>query len=679
MEQPSPPLPPNPNTPIFPGQGEERVLRLLESITDGFAGLDADWRFTYLNPAAKRILSPDVPQPEDLLGRNFWEMFPETRETVIEAELRGAVTKVTTAEFEVLYPPWNRWFSARAYPVEGGGLSVFFRDVTARKEAEALRSDLHRQLASAKEEAERAAKAIEEAAERFRLFSEIVSLQVWTALPNGKLDYANPHVAVQFGLDLERDVLGDAWTGLIHPDDLPQTLQRWQHSLTTGEHYGTEFRMRMKDGEYRWIMTRAEPMRNEQGRIIRWYGSNTDIHDLKIAQRAFEAASKAKDDFLAALSHELRTPLTPVLMAAEELCNDSTLPQATHETLCMMRRNIELEARLIDDMLDLTRITNGKLALREQECELHSVIRLAIEIVREDVQAKALDFDLQLSASQTCLRGDPARLQQAFWNLLKNAVKFTRAGDRISIKSSDEGDGVAVVVSDTGVGLEREALDRIFLPFEQAGRTNDHRFGGLGLGLAITRTIVEMHGGTIRADSAGPEKGATFCIHIPTTGAPLIPLAGRSLASSIEGSENASAAALNSPPLRVLLVEDHEPTLAVLARLLQRAGHTVFSADCVAEANAVAARESVDLVISDIGLPDGTGIDLMAGLQKTYGLQGIALSGYGMEEDLRRSREVGFVIHLVKPVDFSHLRRSLAELAASRWGGSAAPLPQPED
>jgi PAS domain S-box-containing protein len=230
MERPSQPL--SANTPIFPGEGEDRFIRLMESITDGFAAFDADWRFTYLNQAAKRILGPDVPLPEELLGRILWESFPETRATLIEAELRRAVEHAQTAEFEVLYPPWNRWFSAR--PIEGGGLSVFFRDITTRKEAEELRSDLHRQLALAKEEAEQAAKAVAGAAERFRLFSEIVSLQVWTALSTGALDYANPHVAVQFGLDLERDIFGDAWTGLIHSDDLPRT---WA-ALAAFAHHG---------------------------------------------------------------------------------------------------------------------------------------------------------------------------------------------------------------------------------------------------------------------------------------------------------------------------------------------------------------------------------------------------------------------------------------------------------
>lgn len=654
---------------LLPGEGEEHILRLLESISDGFCAFDAQWRFSLFNDAAKRILAPYLENPEDLLGRNFWESFPDTIGTVIEAQLRRAFNGDDAAEFEFFYPPWSVWFAARCFPIRGGGLSIYFRDVTREKqEVETVRTneeryrELARQLTLAKEAAERSARSEADAAERFRMFSNIASLQVWTATPDGALDYANPHVVQRLGLDLERDVLGFAWMNLIHPDDVAGTKRRWEYSLTTGERYEAEFRMRMKDGQYRWMLTRAEAQRGDDGRIVKWYGCNTDIHDLKMAQRATEAASKAKDDFLAALSHELRTPLTPVLMAAEDLCADPELPAAMTSTMSMMRRNIQLEARLIDDMLDLTRIANGKLALREQDCETHSLLRLAIEIVRDDAQTKGLVFDVEFAAQQTFLRGDPARLQQAFWNLLKNAIKFTPASGHVGIRSHDESGHIVITVSDTGIGIPADSLARIFQPFEQGGLANNHRFGGLGLGLAITRAVVEMHGGTITAESPGPGRGSTFCIKLPAIRRnPGID--GTRLRTLIEASENSRISSSHS--LRLLLVEDHEPTLDVLARLLTRAGHKVFTATTVSAALEVAARVRFDAVVSDIGLPDGTGIELMTSLHAAYGLRGIALSGYGMEEDLRRSREAGFVAHLVKPVDFTQLRRSLLQLAAS--------------
>ena len=383
---------------------------------------------------------------------------------------------------------------------------------------------------------------------------------------------------------------------------------------------------------------------------------------LRAAKAEAEAASRAKDDFLAALSHELRTPLTPVLMAADDLSEDPALPASMRETLRMMQRNIALEARLIDDLLDLTRIANGKLELRAQDCEAHSLVGLAVEIVRDDAQAKGLTLEVDFAAMQTHFRGDPARVQQVFWNLLKNAVKFTPAGGRIVIRSRDEGDHLVLEVSDTGVGLAPEFLERIFNPFEQAGLINNARFGGLGLGLAIAKAIVELHSGTIRADSAGPGQGATFRVELAAVVRPL----------GVTGEDDQSAAAeMSNPPTptpeakglqRLLLVEDHEATLAVLARLLTRAGYTVTTATSVAEARSVAEGASFDLVISDIGLPDGTGIELMEALHREHGLRGIALTGYGMEDDLRRSREVGFVEHLVKPVDFAQLRRAISRL-----------------
>lgn len=380
------------------------------------------------------------------------------------------------------------------------------------------------------------------------------------------------------------------------------------------------------------------------------------------AKERAEIASRAKDNFLATLSHELRTPLTPVLMTAAALREDERLPEDVRAELGMIERNVALEARLIDDLLDLTRIAKGKLQLREEICDVHSLIGLVVEILRDEAQSKPVAIEVEMAARRSGLRGDPARLQQVFWNLLRNAIKFTPTGGRISIRTRDETDErLRIEVSDTGVGIDAGALETIFRPFEQAGREGDHRFGGLGLGLAIARAIVDLHGGIIQAESRGPGEGATFVVELPRV-ADQAP----GVTSSEQGPELEERIE-NTPSVRLLLVEDHEPTLAVLKRLLVRAGHQVVTAGSVASASAAAEAGRFDVVISDLGLPDGTGLEVMSRLRAIEPrLRGIALSGYGMEEDIRRSMEAGFSAHLVKPVDFDQLRRALRDTTAAR-------------
>ncbi len=376
------------------------------------------------------------------------------------------------------------------------------------------------------------------------------------------------------------------------------------------------------------------------------------------------AAGKTKDNFLAALSHELRTPLTPVLMTAATLRNETRLPLDVREQLGMIQRNIELEARLIDDLLDLTRIARGKLQLRSQPCDAHSLVALSIEMVRSEASRKRQTMEIDLAAQHSRLLGDPARLQQVFWNLLKNAVKFTPESGQLAVRSRD-GDGTLTLeISDTGIGFEAEAIERIFLPFEQAAALmSDRRFGGLGLGLAISKAVVDLHGGRIQAQSAGPGKGAVFRVELPVPGDLLI---DNIAPGSAETNGERPAQRARFTPLRLLLVEDHEPTLAVLERLLTRAGHSVATAMSVAGALQTASGPvTFDALISDVGLPDGTGLELMEKLRTTYGLCGIALSGYGMDEDLRRSREAGFSAHLTKPIDFAQFEQALADLTAS--------------
>lgn len=520
----------------------------------------------------------------------------------------------------------------------------------------------------------RVTRELKESELRFRQIAEVTPQVVWLARPNGGVDYFNRRW-YEFTGQQEGEGNDAGWMPVLHPDDLSTCLERWHHSLKTGEPYETRYRWRHVSGHYRWFLGRALPLKDELGQILRWYGTSTDIDDLVRAEEAArearaeaERANRAKDDFLAALSHELRTPLTPVLMAAESLCLDSDLPPEMRATLSMIQRNISLEARLIDDLLDLTRISHGKLALRLQAADAHSLIGLALDIVREEAQAKGLEIITDLQAQKTGLQCDPSRLQQVFWNLLKNAVKFTPPHGQIRISTRDEGEQFTAVVSDTGIGITGDKLGRIFEPFEQAGLTNDHRFGGLGLGLSISKALVELHGGSIQAESPGPDQGSVFRVALPVSTEKLHPQADAASAGEVSTAENARPET-GLPGMNLLLVEDHEPTLLVLARLLRRAGHVVTTADSVGSALEKAASHRFDGVISDVGLPDGTGMELMRVLKSHYGLRGIALTGYGMEEDVNRAHQSGFVVHLTKPVQFAQLTQALRQLAAVTGAG----------
>lgn len=504
--------------------------------------------------------------------------------------------------------------------------------------------------------AERAAASSRDAAERFHFLAEAVSLQVWTAQPNGEIDFANQEVAHYFAITIDQDVLGDGWMKFVHPDDLPSAQRAWQTALAAGQRYETEFRLRRHDGEHRWFLVRAQPMR-DGGRIVSWFGTNTDIHDLKTAQREAEAASRAKDEFLAALSHELRTPLMPVLLCATALRKDLRLPEDVRADLAMMDRNIQLECRLIDDLLDLTRIARGKLPLRTERCDLHTLLGHSIEIVRDEAASKPVHLTLDLGAANCAVIGDPTRLQQVFWNLLRNAVKFTPAGGHITIRTRESEGGKTFVlqVSDTGLGFAAERAERLFLPFAQEAQDGQHRFGGLGLGLAIARAIVDLHRGSIRAASDGPGKGATFTVELPCAEAQ---------AAGAETSADQPPSSSAAPRSRtILLVEDHEPTLAVMTKLLGRRGHTIVGAGSLAAARQEAEQRHFDVLVCDLGLPDGTGLDVLAQLRaRQPHLRAIALSGYGMEEDLARSRAAGFLLHLVKPIDFDQLAQIIHDL-----------------
>lgn len=363
------------------------------------------------------------------------------------------------------------------------------------------------------------------------------------------------------------------------------------------------------------------------------------------------AASEAKDQFVAMLSHELRTPLSPVLAIVSSLQGDPRVPSTLAEELEVVLRNIRLEARLIDDLLDFNRLINGKLTIAREPLDLHSILNAVVEICREDLEAKGHRLSAGLYAPRADVVGDSARLQQVLWNVLKNAIKFTPFAGEISIRTSITGDMLRIEIADSGRGIEPGELEHIFRAFDQGSAKANRQFGGLGLGLSIARMFLSLHGGAISASSAGLGKGARFSIDLPL--GPTTHLAPAS---------HQPTPAASACTGRILLIEDHADTLRTMERLLSRCGYEVVTAASATQARERLSGPRFDLVISDLGLPDCSGLDLMREIRLLHSMPAIALSGYGMEADLTNSTQAGFSAHLVKPIEIADLCRLAAKL-----------------
>ena len=363
-----------------------------------------------------------------------------------------------------------------------------------------------------------------------------------------------------------------------------------------------------------------------------------------------QAANRTKDHFLAMLSHELRTPLTPVISALDSLEAEASQTQDTKASLAMIRRNIELETQLIDDLLDFTRIARDKMQLRFAPMDAHQAVSNVVEICRAEARSKKLNVHVNLRAKTHLVTADTAKFQQIIWNLLKNAIKFTPEGGDITISSDNPSETLFTVsVRDTGIGIEPEVMQRIFDPFEQGNRSFEHRFGGLGLGLAISKSLAQAHDGRLTAQSGGANCGSTFTLSMQTL--PQDEAAG--VAAEAVTSHSARQA------LKILLVDDHQDTCAALEKLLARRGHLVAVSHDVRSAMEAAARNKFDLLISDIALPDGTGMDLMMQLRAIANVPGIAISGFGNDVDIGRSLQAGFSEHLIKPIKLDNLEAAI--------------------
>src|SRR5947199_5573329 len=376
--------------------------------------------------------------------------------------------------------------------------------------------------------------------------------------------------------------------------------------------------------------------------------------ELQQQKAVVEGVNRTKDHFLAMLSHELRTPLTPVISTLESLEIEPAQKDDTKAALAMIHRNIELETQLIDDLLDFTRIARDKMQLRFVPVDAHLAILNVVEICRAEAESKRLHMHRNLRANTRHVAAEAAKFQQIIWNLLKNAIKFTPNEGEIVISSSNPSPEVLTIsVCDTGIGMEPDVMQRIFNPFEQGNRSFERRFGGLGLGLAISKSLAQAQGGTLTAQSDGRDRGSTFILSMQTLSPAEVATVPRKISS--EASQQG---------LKILLVDDHQDTCAALERLLVRRGYLVAATHNVRSALEAATRNKFDLLISDIALPDGSGMDLMMQLRAISNVPGIAISGFGNNRDIERSLQAGFSEHLIKPIKLENLEAAIERAIA---------------
>lgn len=487
-----------------------------------------------------------------------------------------------------------------------------------------------------------------------RQLIESIPGMVFTNRPDGSCDFASEQWVEYTGVPTER-LLGDGWGELPHPDDRARVIEAWRAAFTERAPYDLEYRVRRRDGEYEWFKVRGRPIRDASGRIVRWFGMAINVHDLKMAEEALREADRRKDHFLAMLAHELRNPLAPIRTAVYLLRKLGPREPALDRIRDIIDRQVTHMARLIDDLLDVSRIGRGKIDLRRERCDLVQIVRQTAEDYRASLEAGGVTLSVRAPDAPLWVDGDRTRLAQIIGNLLHNAGKFTPPGGRVDVRVEADApprDSTAVVtIEDTGIGIEPALLPRLFDPFSQGDQGIARSKGGLGLGLALVKGLVELHGGAVAVHSEGPDRGTTFTVRIPVA-VPVTPATPN------------PASEAPSRRLRVLVIEDNRDAAETLEMALSLAGHEVTVAlDGPAGLEAARAVRP-HVVVCDIGLPGGTdGHAVARALRADRSLAQpflVALSGYGQEEDQRRSREAGFDVHLVKPVDLKALEALVA-------------------
>lgn len=491
-------------------------------------------------------------------------------------------------------------------------------------------------------------RALRESEARFRTLADNIAQLAWIADGQGWIFWYNKRWFDFTGTSLQ-DMAGWGWQSVHHPDHVERVVAKIRRSFDTGEEWEDTFPLRAMDGSYRWFLSRALPIRGQDGRIVRWFGTNTDVTEQREAEERLHGIDRRKNEFIAMLGHELRNPLAAIRNATAVLKGCETDNPELLQALGVLQRQSNHMASLVDGLLNVSRIARGKIDLHRRSIDLREIVGFVAQDQGVIAQSQGLSFHWERPDEPIWVYGDPIRLTQVFENLVGNAIKFSSPPGHVAVRVERTHQAIVRVI-DSGRGIRPEMLTRIFQPFEQEEQPAARTAGGLGLGLALAKGLVDMHDGQIEAHSVGVGTGAEFVVHLPLTQPP------HAQPSTVQKTEVTAH--------RLLLVEDNVDAAAMLRFLLQKRGHQVAVVHRAADGLEHLGHHAVDMVICDLGLPDMSGLEFARSVRAQASLEAVhlvALTGYGQSRDRRRSREAGFNAHLTKPVDVDAIERLMLE------------------
>jgi len=635
-------------------QAEQQIIServaLLESITDAFYALDWQWRFTYVNQQAVDYFGKPR---EELLGKNLWDLSPHTKGTIFHMQYERVMRERCSVSFEGRSFYSGRWVDVRAYPTPYG-IAVNFRDITQRKRVEEA-------LSQAEERYRAFVATSSEGIRRYELREPLdlslpIEAQLQHIYRHSYLAEANDAMARMYGYKRAEELIGAPLEQLFPRDDKAAHVYLRLAAECGFAFSDLESKVRDRDGNVRFFVHSAVPI-IENGKLLRTWGTQRDITKRKLAEERLKEADRRKDEFLALLAHELRNPLAPIRNGLQILRLQSTADARLLRTINMMDRQMTHLVRLVDDLLDVSRITRGKLELRLQKMSLADAIAVAVETVRSVIEAQGHELIVRVQPEVLEVEGDPDRLTQVLANLLSNSAKYTHRGGRITLTLERANTDAVISVQDNGVGIPPNALEHVFDLFSQVPPQGSRGVGGLGIGLWLVRTLVQMHRGSISAFSEGPGKGSTFTIRLPLA---------ESHASDVSSSTAFSAQDIaHVGSYRVLVVDDNVDAAGSLALLLGMQGHAVQTAYNGEDAVQRADEFCPDIIFMDVGMPRMDGIEATERIRtQPHGRDVfiVAVTGWGQEADRERTYAAGMDQHLVKPVSIEALQSALSLL-----------------